>query len=44
MDQNLQGNSKLKAVIAKCKTANMPNDTINNAIKKLQQVMKIMKK
>ncbi len=28
------GNSKLKAVIAKCKTANMPNDTINNAIKK----------
>ena len=28
------GNSKLKAVIAKCKVANMPNDTINNAIKK----------
>ena len=28
------GNSKLKDVIAKCKTANMPNDTINNAIKK----------
>lgn len=28
------GNSKLKAVIAKCKSANMPNDTINNAIKK----------
>ncbi|CDD26620.1 MAG: YebC/PmpR family DNA-binding transcriptional regulator [Clostridia bacterium] len=28
------GNSKLKAVIAKCKAANMPNDTINNAIKK----------
>ena len=28
------GNSKLKNVIAKCKTANMPNDTINNAIKK----------
>ena len=27
-------NSKLKAVIAKCKAANMPNDTINNAIKK----------
>ena len=26
--------SKLKAVIAKCKAANMPNDTINNAIKK----------
>lgn len=28
------GNSKLKNVIAKCKSANMPNDTINNAIKK----------
>ena len=28
------GNSKLKAVIAKCKAANMPNDTINKAIKK----------
>ena len=28
------GNSKLKAVIAKCKANNMPNDTINNAIKK----------
>ena len=28
------GNSKLKNVIAKCKVANMPNDTINNAIKK----------
>ena len=28
------GNSKLKGVIAKCKAANMPNDTINNAIKK----------
>lgn len=28
------GNSTLKAVIAKCKAANMPNDTINNAIKK----------
>ena len=28
------GNSKLKAVIVKCKAANMPNDTINNAIKK----------
>ncbi len=28
------GNSKLKSVIAKCKAANMPNDTINNAIKK----------
>lgn len=28
------GNSKLKAVIAKCKAANMPNETINNAIKK----------
>jgi len=27
-------NSSLKAVIAKCKAANMPNDTINNAIKK----------
>ena len=29
-----EGNSTLKAVIAKCKAANMPNDTINNAIKK----------
>ena len=28
------GNSKLKEVIAKCKANNMPNDTINNAIKK----------
>ena len=28
------GNSKLKNVISKCKAANMPNDTINNAIKK----------
>ena len=28
------GNSILKDVIAKCKAANMPNDTINNAIKK----------
>ena len=28
------GNSKIKNVIAKCKAANMPNDTINNAIKK----------
>lgn len=28
------GNSKLKNVIAKCKAANMPNDTINNAIRK----------
>lgn len=28
------GNSKLKNIIAKCKAANMPNDTINNAIKK----------
>ena len=28
------GNSQLKDVIAKCKAANMPNDTINNAIKK----------
>ena len=28
------GNSKLKAVIAKCKAANMPNDTINKAIQK----------
>ena len=28
------GNSKLKSVIAKCKAANMPNDTKNNAIKK----------
>ena len=27
-------NSKLKDVIAKCKSNNMPNDTINNAIKK----------
>ena len=28
------GNSKLKDVIAKCKAANMPNDTINNEKKK----------
>ena len=28
------GNSKLKDVISKCKANNMPNDTINNAIKK----------
>jgi len=28
------GNSKLKNVIAKCKAANMPNDTINKAIQK----------
>ena len=28
------GNSKLKNVISKCKAANMPNDTIKNAIKK----------
>lgn len=28
------GNAKLKDVIAKCKAANMPNDTISNAIKK----------
>ena len=28
------GNSKLKDVIAKCKAANMPNDTIYNAIQK----------
>ena len=28
------GNSKLKAVIAKCKANNMPNDTINGAIKR----------
>ena len=29
-----EGNSKLRNVIAKCKAANMPNDTINNALKK----------
>ena len=28
------GNSKLKDVISKCKANNMPNDTINNAIKR----------
>ena len=28
------GNAKLKEVISKCKANNMPNDTINNAIKK----------
>ena len=28
------GNSKRKDVIAKCKANNVPNDTINNAIKK----------
>ena len=31
---DINGNSKLKDVVAKCKAANMPNDTINNAIKK----------
>ncbi len=36
------GNSKLKDVIAKCKAANMPNDTINNAIKKKLQVLQIL--
>ena len=29
-----ESNAKLKDVIAKCKAANMPNDTINKAIKK----------
>ena len=29
-----EGNSKLRNVIAKCKAANMPNDTINNALKR----------
>ena len=40
------GNSKLKDVIAKCKANNMPNDTINNAIKKLQEKVttRIMKR
>lgn len=40
------GNSKLKDVIAKCKANNMPNDTINSAIKKQleQEVMKTMRK
>lgn len=40
------GNSSLKAVIAKCKAANMPNDTINNAIKRHQEkeAIQIMKK
>ena len=28
------GNSKLKDVIAKCKANNMPNDSINSAIKR----------
>ena len=28
------GNAKLRDIIAKCKANNMPNDTINNAIKK----------
>ena len=31
---DLVGNSKLRDVVAKCKANNMPNDTINNAIKK----------
>ena len=31
---DIDGNSKLRDVIAKCKAANMSNDTINNAIKK----------
>ena len=40
------GNSKLKDVIAKCKANNMPNDTINNAIKKAAgaEIQKTMKK
>lgn len=29
-----EGNAKLRDIIAKCKANNMPNDTINNAIKK----------
>ncbi len=43
MDQIQHGNSKLKDVIAKCKAANMPNDTINNAIKKQveQEIVKL---
>lgn len=31
---DLDGNAKLRDVVAKCKAANMSNDTINNAIKK----------
>ena len=31
----LNGNSKLKDVISKCKANNMPNDTINNAINEI---------
>ncbi len=31
---DIEGNAKLRDVIAKCKAANMSNDTINNAIKK----------
>lgn len=30
----LEGNSKLRDVVAKCKAANMPNDTITRSIKK----------
>ena len=31
---DINSNFKLKDVVAKCKAANMPNDTINNAIKR----------
>lgn len=33
---DLDGNAKLRDVVAKCKAANMPNDTISNAIKKAE--------
>ena len=39
-----ESNSKLRNVIAKCKAANMPNDTINNALKKASASNEIMKK
>ena len=32
---DINSNFKLKDVVAKCKAANMPNDTINNAIKRV---------
>ncbi len=31
---DVNNNSKLRQVVAKCKAANMPNDTIDRAIKK----------
>ena len=33
---DVNNNSKLRQVVTKCKAANMPNDTIDRAIKKAQ--------